>query len=132
MPTIAGQRTPACLAAVILLTVSGLPLLAQGTHRIGGGVSAPTLIHKVDPEFAEEARTVRLDGTVVVYIVVDEEGIPRDLKVVRPLGMGLDEKALEAVSQWRFRPGMKDGEPVRVAATVEVNFRLPKEPEEEK
>ncbi|MBI3682443.1 MAG: energy transducer TonB [Acidobacteria bacterium] len=95
-----------------------------GVYRIGGGVSAPTLVYKIEPEYSEEARKAKFQGTVVLFVVVDEKGLPRDLKVVRPLGLGLDEKAIEAVMKWRFRPGYKDGKPVAVAATIEVNFRL--------
>jgi TonB family protein len=95
-----------------------------GVYRIGGGVSSPQLVYKVEPEYSEEARKAKFQGTVVLYVVVDEKGLPRDLKVVRPLGLGLDEKAIEAVTKWRFKPGYKDGRPVSVAATIEVNFRL--------
>jgi len=95
-----------------------------GVYKIGGGVSAPTLVFKVEPEYSEEARKAKFQGTVVLYVVVDEKGAPRDLKVVRPLGLGLDEKAIEAVMKWKFRPGFKDGKAVPVAATIEVNFRL--------
>ena len=66
----------------------------------------------------------RGQATVIILIVVDEHGKPRDMKVIRPLGLGLDEKALEAIRQWRFNPGKKDGKPVAVQATIEVNFRL--------
>lgn len=92
--------------------------------RIGGDVSAPTLINKVEPEYSEEARKAKYSGTVVLSIVVDATGTPRDIHVVRPLGLGLDEKAIEAVSKWRFRAGMKGGRPVATQANVEVNFRL--------
>ncbi len=95
-----------------------------GVYRIGGGVSAPQLVFKVEPEYSEEARKAKFQGTVVLYVVVDEKGNPRDLKVVRPLGLGLDQKAIEAVQKWRFKPGLKDGKPVPVAAQIEVNFRL--------
>jgi TonB family protein len=95
-----------------------------GAYRIGGGVSAPAVLAKVEPEYSEEARKAKYQGTVVLYIEVDESGKPKNLRVVRPLGLGLDEKAIEAVSKWKFRPGLKDGKPVTVAATVEVNFRL--------
>ena len=95
-----------------------------GVYRIGGGVTAPTLIFKIEPEYSEEARKAKFQGTVVLYVVVDEKGMPRDLKVVRALGLGLDEKAIEAVMQWRFRPGYLNGKAVAVAATIEVNFRL--------
>jgi TonB family protein len=93
-------------------------------YRIGGGVTAPSVIYKVEPEYSEEARQARFEGTVIVYVVVDETGNPRGLKVIRPLGLGLDEKAIEAVQQWKFKPGMKAGRPVAVQATIEVNFRL--------
>ena len=95
-----------------------------GVYRIGGGVSAPQLVFKVEPEYSEEARKAKFQGTVVLYVVVDEKGYPRDLKVVRPLGLGLDQKAIEAVQKWRFKPGLKDGKAVPVAAQIEVNFRL--------
>lgn len=95
-----------------------------GAFRIGGGVSAPQPIFKVEPEYSEEARKAKYQGTVLLAIVVDEEGRTRNIRVVRSLGMGLDEKAIEAVSKWRFRPGYKDGRPVPVHANVEVNFRL--------
>lgn len=98
--------------------------IGGGVYRIGGGVSAPVVLYKVEPEYSEEARKAKYQGTVVLSIIIDEQGRPRDLKVIRPLGLGLDEKAIEAVSKWRFRPGYKDGKPVAVIATVEVNFRL--------
>jgi len=95
-----------------------------GVYRIGGGVSSPSLIYKVEPEYSEEARKAKHQGTVVLYVVVDAKGSPRELRVVRAIGLGLDEKAIEAVQKWRFKPGLKDGNPVAVAATIEVNFRL--------
>lgn len=95
-----------------------------GAYRVGGGVSAPGVLFKVEPEYSEEARKAKFQGTVVLAIVVDPSGKARDIRVVRPLGLGLDEKAIEAVMKWRFKPGMKDGQPVAVQATVEVNFRL--------
>jgi TonB family protein len=98
--------------------------IGGGVYRIGGGVSSPSLVFKVEPEYSEEARKAKFQGTVVLYVVVDEKGNPRDLRVVRPLGLGLDEKAIEAVQKWRFRPGFLNGKAVAVAATVEVNFRL--------
>ncbi len=98
--------------------------MGGGAYRIGGGVSPPAVIYKVEPEYSEEARKAKFQGTVVLFIVVDEHGNPRDLKVIRPLGLGLDQKAIEAVEKWRFNPGKKDGKPVAVQATIEVNFRL--------
>jgi periplasmic protein TonB len=98
--------------------------IGGGAYRIGGGVSPPSVIQKVEPEYSEEARKAKFQGTVILFVVVDEKGNPRDLKVIRPLGLGLDQKAIEAVEKWKFRPGMKDGKPVAVQATIEVNFRL--------
>jgi len=95
-----------------------------GVFRVGGGVSAPSLLYKVEPEYSEEARKAKYQGTVVLYVEVDPNGKAKNLKVVRSLGLGLDEKAMEAVNKWRFRPGYKDGKAVTVAATIEVNFRL--------
>ena len=98
--------------------------MGGGAYKIGGGVSPPTLLFKVEPEYSEEARKAKFQGTVVLFVVVDENGKPRDLKVIRPLGLGLDQKAIEAVEKWKFAPGKKDGKPVAVQATIEVNFRL--------
>lgn len=98
--------------------------IGGGVYRVGGGVSAPVPLYKVEPEYSEEARKAKYQGTVILSIVIDEQGRPRDIRVIRPLGLGLDEKAIEAVSKWRFRPGYKDGKPVAVQAQVEVNFRL--------
>jgi TonB family protein len=97
---------------------------STGPYKIGGGVSAPSLLHKVEPEYTEEARLARLVGKVVLFIVVGSDGKAHEMKVTRSLGLGLDEKAIAAVSEWRFRPGSKEGEPVDVQASIEVNFRL--------
>src|ERR1700674_5808578 len=98
--------------------------LGGGAYRIGGGVSPPQVIFKVEPEYSEEARKAKFQGTVVLFVIVDEKGNPRDLKVIRPVGLGLDQKALEEVQKWKFNPGKKDVKPVAVQATIEVNFRL--------
>jgi TonB family protein len=95
-----------------------------GVFRVGGGVSQPAVIFKVDPEYSEEARKAKYSGTVMLAVIVDVQGHARDIHVVKSLGMGLDEKAIEAVEKWKFKPGMKGGEPVNVRATIEVNFRL--------
>ena len=95
-----------------------------GVFRVGGGVSQPAVIFKVDPEYSEEARKAKYSGTVMLAVIVDIEGHARDIHVVKSLGMGLDEKAIEAVEKWKFKPGMKGGSPVNVRATIEVNFRL--------
>jgi TonB family protein len=98
-------------------------------HRVGGRVSAPRAIDSPDPEYSERARKAKYGGTCVLWLVVDANGMPRDVKVTRALGLGLDEKATEAVRQWKFSPAMKDGVPVAVMINVEVSFRLSDEGE---
>jgi protein TonB len=98
--------------------------IGGGVYRVGGAVSQPAVIFKVDPEYSEEARKAKYSGTVMLAVIVDAEGHARDIHVVKSLGMGLDEKAIEAVDKWKFRPGMKGGQAVNVRATIEVNFRL--------
>ncbi len=95
-----------------------------GAYRAGGGVSNPSVLFKVDPEYSEEARKAKFSGTVSLQIIVDPDGKARNIKVTRSLGMGLDEKAMEAVARWKFKPGIKNGVPVPVVANIEVNFRL--------
>lgn len=98
--------------------------MGGGVYRVGGEVSAPVLISKTEPEYSEEARKAKYSGTVLLSLVVGADGLPRDIKVIRPLGLGLDEKAVEAVQRWRFRAGVKGGHPVATQATIEVSFRL--------
>ena len=95
-----------------------------GALKVGGGVTAPQLLHKVEPEYSEEARKAKYQGTVILYIEVDPTGKATNIHVQRSLGLGLDEKAIEAVKKWTFTPGKQNGKPVTVQATVEVNFRL--------
>jgi TonB family protein len=98
--------------------------IGGGVFRVGGGVSAPRALDTPDPEYSEEARKAKYQGTVVLWLIVGPDGKPRDIKVARALGMGLDQKAIEAVRNWKFEPAMKDGKPVAVQINVEVNFRL--------
>ena len=99
--------------------------MKMNIYRVGGGVSAPVLIHWADPQFTPEARNAKYQGFCIVSIIVDVNGNPQSPRVVRPLGMGLDEEALKAVKQFRFKPALKDGKtPVPVMITTEVNFRL--------
>ena len=98
--------------------------IGGGVYKVGGGISAPQAISAPDPGYTEEARRAKKQGTCVLWLIVDSTGHPRDIKVVRGLGMGLDEKALEAVHQWRFQPALKDGRPVDVQISVEVEFHL--------
>jgi protein TonB len=98
--------------------------MGGGVYQIGGSVHAPVPIYTVDPEFSEEARKAKFSGNVQVALVVDDRGLPKNIRVERGVGMGLDEKAIEAVRQYRFKPAMKDGKPVPVELWIEVNFQI--------
>ena len=96
-----------------------------GLYHIGGGVSAPVAIFTPEAEFSDEARRAKYQGVCLISLIVDAQGNPQNPRVIRALGMGLDEKALEAVRKYKFKPAMKDGRtPVPVMITIEVNFRL--------
>ena len=96
-----------------------------GLYQIGGGVSAPIVLHSVEAEFSDEARRAKYQGVCLVSLIVDAQGNPQNIHVARALGMGLDEKAIEAIRQYKFKPAMKDGKtPVPVMITIEVDFRL--------
>ncbi|HYX53414.1 MAG TPA: TonB family protein [Candidatus Limnocylindrales bacterium] len=102
----------------------GGPGVGPGIFHIGNGVSAPRAIYTPEPEFSEEARKSKYQGVVVLEIVVGADGRVRDPRVVRSLGMGLDEKAKEAVRNWKFDPAKMNGRPVAVEMAVEVSFNL--------
>jgi TonB family protein len=95
-----------------------------GPFRPSDRITAPRAIYNPEPEYSDEARRVKHQGVVVLSLIVDPQGQARNIRVARSLGMGLDEKAIEAVRTWRFAPGMKDGTPVAVQVNVEVYFRL--------
>jgi TonB family protein len=103
---------------------NGAGVGGAGVFAVGNGTTAPELVSKVEPEYSEEARKAKYSGSVLLSIVVNTDGKAEDIKVVKSLGMGLDEKAIEAVQKWRFRPGKNKGVPVKVKAQIEVNFRL--------
>src|SRR5438552_14810215 len=95
-----------------------------GVFRVGGGVTPPSVIQRIEPQYSEEARKARYQGTVVLEAIVRKDGTCDILRIVRSLGFGLDENAIQALKQWRFRPGMRNGVPVDVALNIEVNFNL--------
>jgi len=97
---------------------------ADPVYRIGRNVSTPVLLHKVDPEYSAEARAEKIQGTALYTGIVGKSGKLRDIELLSPVGYGLDEKGLEAIQQWVFKPGEKDGTPASVRVTIEVNFRL--------
>lgn len=98
--------------------------IGGGPYRVGLGVSAPRAIYDPEPEYSDEARRAKYQGVVVLRVVVGSDGRPENIRVAQTLGMGLDQKAIDAVRQWRFEPGRKDGQPVAVLVDIQVNFRL--------
>lgn len=100
------------------------PAITAPALKIGGGVSAPVMISKVEPKYTPVAKLAKLQGSVLVTIVIGVDGAARNIEVQRGIGLGLDEQAVEALLQWKFQPGTKDGQPVAVKANVEINFRL--------
>ena len=102
-------------------------VLAKGDatlNRIGGKVSPPVLLKLVDAELSDEAKHADRGGICIITVLIDEHGMPQDFRVVRDPGYGLAEKALEAVRQYRFKPAMKEDEPVKVRMNVEVEFHI--------
>jgi periplasmic protein TonB len=95
-----------------------------GVFHVGGGVSPPRVIYQPEPEFSEEARKAKYQGVCTLGLIVGADGRPSNIRVLSSLGMGLDEKAIEAVKNWKFEPAMKEGHPVRVEIAVEVDFHL--------
>ncbi len=98
--------------------------LPEGVYQIGGSVSAPKVLAKVEPDYAEEARIAKYEGTLVMQVEIGTDGRAHNATVLQSLGLGLDDRALDAVSQWKFQPASKGAEPVPTSATIEVNFRL--------
>lgn len=111
-------------AAAVLAFAMCVSGQRKPVYRVGGDVVPPKVLNKVEPVYTPEAQDARVQGTVLLSIVVSEEGRAEEIRVIKPLGSGLDERAAAAVEQWAFQPGAKRGNPVRVFATVEVNFRL--------
>ncbi len=135
----AGAKTPATAAQAGEVRLRNAPgegspvppplaaqaaILPPGVYRVGHGVTAPKLTAKVEPSYDDGDRGAGIAGTVLLSIEVGADGRAHNASVVRSLTPGLDEKAIEAVMQWQFQPGTKDGAPVTVQATIEVNFRL--------
>lgn len=102
-------------------TGGGKPTGGAGAR---GSVTPAALIWKVEPEYSDEARRAKVQGTILLYLEVDHEGKPRNITVRQGLGLGLDEKAVDAVMRWKFRPGRQNGRAITTSAMIEVNFRL--------
>jgi TonB family protein len=124
--TMASRRVLA--AALTLALAIALPLAAlqeqRKIYRIGDGVTAPEVIHKQEPQYTEEARDAKIEGAVLLSVIVEVDGKLSNIRIVRGLDDGLDANAVAALKEWVFRPAEKDGQPVPVSANIEVNFRL--------
>jgi TonB family protein len=101
---------------------------ADGCPAGGTEVTPPSVVQKVEPEYTAEARVKRVEGVIKLYVEITKEGSAVNIEVLRTLDPGLDAKAVQAVRQWRFRPAKKDGQPVRMTAIIDVDFRLPRYP----
>ncbi|MEI9974117.1 MAG: TonB family protein [Ignavibacteriota bacterium] len=123
-----GQATEAYAEVELECHPNGMVLQSERptepVYKVGNGVSVPVLLSKVEPEYSEAARQAKYQGSNQLYVQITPEGKPAVMRVTRSLGLGLDEKAMEAVLRWRFKPSTKDGKPVTVEANIEVNFRL--------
>lgn len=123
------SHDPAMELSVEAQNASPVP---NGVYRVGGEVVPPQAIYAPNPQYTKEARKAKLQGTVTLLVIVSADGTPRNIKVEKPLGKGLDEKAIEALRQWKFMPATKNGQPVAVVIKVDVNFRLVKNAESQK
>jgi len=125
-------QTVVVLAGAAVLLFGGTALFAQDAsektsepvYELGNGVKAPKPVYTPDPEYSEKARKKKINGTVVVAMIVTPEGRVRDVKISKGLDEGLDKQALAAVRTWKFEPASKDGKPVAVHLNVDVSFRL--------
>ena len=125
MSSIFTKRPQVAIAlACLLLAPLAIAYQDQPPYKIGNGVSAPVPTYKPAPEYTAEAKDAKIQGSVILSVVIDPFGIPTDILVTKSLDPGLDTKAIEAVKEWRFRPGMKDEKPVPVQATLEITFKL--------
>jgi len=104
--------------------LSPKPTATAQASKVGNGVAAPALLHKLEPDYSVEARAAKVQGTVVLSVVIGTDGRASDVQLRKGVGYGLDEQALDAITQWTFKPGMRDGMAVPVQASIEVNFRL--------
>jgi TonB family protein len=96
----------------------------DGVYQVGGGVTSPTVVSRVEPEYSEDARKARYQGTVLLEAIIRKDGRIDTIRLLRSLGFGLDQNAIDALKQWRFRPGMKNGKPVDVTINIAVSFNL--------
>jgi TonB family protein len=115
----------AAVTLILPIAVTRQRVYAQGkVYKLAKGMTPPSLISRVEPQYTPEAQDARIEGTVKLSAEVTPEGIAQNIRVAKSLDPGLDANAVSALSNWRFKPGMKDGEPVTIAVIIEVNFHL--------
>jgi TonB family protein len=121
-----GDRRPAYPRVAARSGPSGDPLQSFGGNSIGSKLydQPPIATYAPNPSFSEEARRKKIQGVVIISLLVTEDGLPTELRVEKSVGYGLDQKAMEAVSHYNFKPAMKDGAPVAARISVETSFRL--------
>jgi len=124
MSSPATLRRTAVVFAAAIVTIALLNGADEQVFKVGNGVSAPKVLSKVDPEYTDEAQAAKVEGAVLLTVVVGADGKAHFINVLKHLDPGLDVKAAEAVQKWQFQPGLKDGQPVAVRAQIEINFRL--------
>jgi TonB family protein len=111
-------------AGILVAFVALSPVRAQQVYKAGGDVTSPRVVYRTDIPYTEEARSERVDGTVILSFVVGTDGLAHDIGIRQHLDSGLERNAAESLEQWRFAPGTLNGVPVPVEATVQVNFKL--------
>jgi TonB family protein len=93
-------------------------------YKVAELQTPPGVVSKVEPAYTNDARKAHIQGLVLLALVIDPKGSPKNVRVARSLDKGLDKQAIVAIQKWHFSPGVKDGKPVRVAANIQVNFQL--------
>ena len=127
LPTWAARILTAVISVTLTMSavyMTNYTAFAQLADKVGHNVTAPILTYKVEPSYEPSAKEDRIEGSVVLTLIVTKEGLADQIVVKKSLDPRLDEKAIEAVKQWRFKPGQKNGEDANVQAVIEVNFRL--------
>jgi len=123
-PTRSSRRLRFVTPAILLALTLAAPSFAEKIYKIGPGIVAPKLLQKTEPQYTAKARAAKIEGPVILSIVVGTDQRAHDIKVTKSLDQGLDASAVASIKTWRFQPGTKDGKPVSVRATIRVNFKL--------
>ena len=123
-PTLSRRIALGFAVALLALTIVGPGAAQNGPYKAGGDVTAPHAINKVNPAYPPDAKAAKIQGTVVLRVVISAAGTPDDITVEESVDPSLDAAAVEAVRQWTFAPGVRKGEPVAVEVTITINFQL--------